>query len=138
MGGLLVPVFNRHVTRRQVRYAKRDVEQKNESRPNVDTATRPCDKTSGSGINVLELLLRWSVMMRSTSRWWRRCCLRPQRPNTEETSTSNCSSGSRSRSSRNRRRSKKKSEMVDLVHIQLCRTAMKRKNVSESSPESEG
>jgi len=48
------PDFILHDIRRQVRYKNNEVEQTNERRPKVDTATRPFDKTSGNGDNILD------------------------------------------------------------------------------------
>jgi hypothetical protein len=47
-----MPDFLHHDMIRHVRYRNSDVEQKNDRSPNVETATNPCDKTSGRGDNV--------------------------------------------------------------------------------------
>jgi hypothetical protein len=40
--------------RRQVKKINRDVEQKKERRPNVETATKPWERTSGNGASVCD------------------------------------------------------------------------------------
>jgi hypothetical protein len=46
--------LGRHEMRRQVKKKNRDVEQKKERRPNVETATKPWERTSGNGASVCE------------------------------------------------------------------------------------
>ena len=50
--GSFEPDLIRHNIIRHVRYRNRDVEQKKDKRPNVDTAANPCDSTWGSGDKV--------------------------------------------------------------------------------------
>jgi hypothetical protein len=51
--GVFTAVFRRHLINLYVRKKNSEVEQKKERRPKVDTATKPCDNTSGRGDNVL-------------------------------------------------------------------------------------
>lgn len=91
-----MPDFFRHDMIRHVRYRNSDVEQKNDRSPNVDTATNPCDNTSGNGDNVAlsgesgmaaderhrqkETLFQKGLMVDilEAKIWWRSLCLIPR------------------------------------------------------------